>query len=90
MVCCQGQIAIFEKKTLNQKLHFIHESHRQSAIKIAKMQQQQGSQETPSIPSKKKKKSDFSCCVILSLMVFVLDVGSDLRKIRKSFKAVPS
>ena len=89
MVCCQGQIAIFENFVNQRKTAFIHGSHRQSAIKIAKMQQQ-GSQETPSIIPSGKKKSDFSCCVILSRMIFVLDGSSDLRKILESFKAEPS
>lgn len=90
MVCCQGQIAIFEKKNFEPKTAFYSWiAHRQSAIKIAKMQQQ-GSQETPSIIPSGKKKSDFSCCVILSRMIFVLDGSSDLRKILESFKAEPS
>ena len=62
MVCCQGQIAIFENFVNQRKTAFIHGSHRQSAIKIAKMQQDCRER----LASLEEKKWFFTCFVILS------------------------
>ena len=62
MVCCQGQIAIFENFVNQRKTAFIHGSHRQSAIKIAKMQQDCRER----LASLEEKKVIFTCFVILS------------------------